>query len=343
MRCPFGLFFDSAKHLASNRLRGEKKYPVLLTLEPLGSPVARAGKPAGVSVADRPMLTVPECLAAIGECRTPLVSVSGAEPLGYPEIAALTRAILEHGQHLFLSTDGSCIRRHLHMIPPTTNFFWNVRLDGTEAAHDARAQKTGLFAEAIDGIKAAKNAGFLVLANSTIHPDTDVGDLAELYERLHAMHLDGYLLLPHYPTERLCREGSARFREKMQQRFREASERLSDYNLLTSPIYLEYLRGEREFGCSVWGSPVYGPHGWTRPCGFLKAGYSKSYKALLETTVWENYGRGLDPQCENCQCHGGYETAALLGLNAKAGDFWKMLAWQFGGNLGEKRAGKRNA
>ena len=32
----------------------------------------------------------------------------------------------------------------------------------------------------------------------------------------------------------------------------------------------------------------------------------------------------------------GYETAALLGMNPKAGDFWKMLTWQLGGNLGRK-------
>ena len=51
-----------------------------------------------------------------------------------------------------------------------TNFFWNVRLDGTEAAHDARASRAGLFAEALDGIAAAKNAGFFVIVTNTIYP-----------------------------------------------------------------------------------------------------------------------------------------------------------------------------
>jgi len=216
-----------------------------------------------------------------------------------------------------------------------------VRLDGTKEVHDARANRPGLFVEALDGIKAAKNAGFFVVAASTIYPDTDVSDLHELYERLHAMHVDGYILQPHYPQERLCRDGSAKFHEKMHQRFREASERLSAYNLMISPIYLEYLRGERELDCSVWGSPVYGPQGWSGPCSLLNVHYAKSYKALVEETMWENYGRGLNPRCENCQCHGGYETAAILGASAKAGDLWKMMAWQLGGNLGEKRNGRR--
>ena len=66
-------------------------------------------------------------------------------------------------------------------------------------------------------------------------------------------------------------------------------------------------------------------------------------RELLEETVWENYGRGLNPGCENCQCHAGFETAALLATSPKAGDFWKMLAWQLGGRLGEKREGNHRA
>jgi hopanoid biosynthesis associated radical SAM protein HpnH len=344
MRYPIGLVLDSVKYIVGNRLRGERRFPVMLSLDPLGScgRTSAEGNGSSGSCTERPMLTVAQCLAALDECRTPLVSISGSEPLQYPEIAALSCAILERGRHLFLCTSGVLIRRNLHLIPPYTNFFWNVKLDGTQAVHDAR-NKAGLFADAFDGIRAAKNAGCFVVVSSTIYPDTDVNDLAVLYEQLHALHVEGYFLLPHYPQDKLCRDGSAKFHAKMHQRFREASERLNDYNLMISPTYLEYLRGERELNCSVWGGPVYGPQGWSSPCSLLNIGYVKSYKALVENTVWENYGRGLNPRCENCQCPEGYETAALLGMNAKAGDLWKMLAWQFGGSLGAKRESRQKA
>jgi hopanoid biosynthesis associated radical SAM protein HpnH len=343
MRYPVGLVLDSAKYLAGKKLRGERRLPVMLSLEPLGSGACASGNDGNHNGAERRALKVEECLAAVEECPTPIVSISGAEPLGYAEIAGLTRAILERGRHLFLWTDGLMIRQRLHMIPPYTNFFWTVKVDGTEATHEARAKRKGLFAEAIDGIKAAKNAGFFVCVGSTIYPDTDVNDVAMLYDRLHEMHVDGYFLLAHYPEQKLCRDGNKKFHEAMHERFREASERLSGYNLMISPIYLEYLRGERELDCSVWGAPVYGPKGWAAPCSFVHTGYAESYKALLENTVWENYGRGLNPSCENCQCRAGYETAALLGMNPKAGDLWKMVKWQLGGNLGERREGKRKA
>jgi hopanoid biosynthesis associated radical SAM protein HpnH len=344
MRYPAGLVLDSAKYLAGKRLRGERKFSVMLSLEPLGSGNNHSGGSNGNgSTAGVSSLSVKQCLAAIEECPTPLVSISGDEPLDYPDISALTRAILESGRHLFLWTDGMLIRRRLHMIPPYTNFFWTVKLDGREAVHDGRAKRKGLFAEAVDGIKAAKNAGFFVVVGSTIYPDTDMNDLAALYEQLHAMHVDGYLLLAHYPEQRLCRDGSKAFQEKMHERFREASARLGEYNLMISPIYMEYLRGERELDCSVWGGPVYSLRGWAAPCSFVHTGYAESYKALIEDTVWENYGRGMNPKCENCQCRSGYETAAVLGLNPKAGDLWKMVKWQLGGSLGERREGKRKA
>jgi hopanoid biosynthesis associated radical SAM protein HpnH len=341
MRYPFRLIFDSAKHLARHKLRGDRKFAVVLSLDPLGGCSSTCG---GTScgkeetvVAQREPLSVAQCLAAMDECDTPVVAICGGEPLEYADIAALARAILERGKHLFLCTDGTLIRRRLHLIPPVTNFFWNIKLDGTEAVHDARAGKPGQFAEALDGAKAAKNAGFFVVVTSTVYPDSDVADLAALYAKLHGMHVDGYMLEPVYLPGKICRDGSAKFHAAMQRRFKEISDALGGYNLLVSPVYLEYLRGERELDCSVWGSPVYGPGGWSGPCYHLNYSSEKSYKALVENTLWENFGRGMNPRCEVCSCHAGFETAALLGMHRRAGDTWKMLAWQFGGGLGEKR------
>jgi hopanoid biosynthesis associated radical SAM protein HpnH len=348
MRYPLGLVVDSARYLASRKLRGDKKIPVMLSLDPMGGCASASsganGNGASANAPEqRAMLSVEQCLAAMKECDTPVVAIRGGEPLEYPEIARLTREILERGKHLFLCTDGALIRRRLHMIPPYTNFFWNVKLDGTETNHHGRANRPGLFAEAVDGVKAAKNAGFFVVVTTTIYPDSDVRDVAVLFEQLHAMHVDGYMLSPHYPARQMCRNSAAMFHDKMRQRFREASDLLSEYNLLTSPVYLEYLRGERELDCCAWGSPVYGPLGWAAPCTQLNYGYEQEYKNLLEKTVWENFGRGMNPRCEPCSSHAGYETAAILGVNPKAGDFWKMVAWQLQGGLGEKRERVRKA
>jgi hopanoid biosynthesis associated radical SAM protein HpnH len=347
MRYPLSLVIDSAKHLAARKLQGHRKFALVLTLDPVGgAPHVGAANGNGASGAGQSlaggaaavgMLTVEKCMQALRECDAPLVRIRGGEPLEYPEIGALAREILARGKHVLLCTDGALIRRRLHMIPPESNFFWNVRLDGTEVVHDRIAGRPGLFAEAWDGIKAAKNAGFFVVVTTNICPRTDVADVAALYEQLNALHVDGYLFSPDYATKKICKNSSAAFHEQMRLRFRELEETLGDYNLMNSPVYLEYLRGERELDCCVWGSPVYGPQGWVVPCSVLKQGYEASYGELLENTVWENYGRGLNANCETCMCDSGYETAAILGTNAKAGDTWKMLTWQLRGKLGERR------
>jgi hopanoid biosynthesis associated radical SAM protein HpnH len=348
MRYPFGLVYDSAKHLLAGKLRRDPKFAISMTIDPLGGCThscgatkraenGNGGAMAGSGAETRPMLSVEQCLAAVEECGAPVVLISGGEPLEYPEIQRLTREILERGKHVFLSTDGTLIRRRLHMIPPYTSFFWNVKLDGTANVHDARVGKVGIFAEALDGAKAAKNAGFFVVVTTTIYPDTDVADVAALYQNLHAMHVDGYMFTPAYARKTICKEESKVFHRKMQERFREARGLLGGYNLMMSPVYMEYLCGERDLDCCVWGSPVYGPRGWAAPCSMLNEGHAASYAELSEKTLWENYGRGMNPRCETCMCPAGFESAALLGMNPKAGDYWKMLSWQLGGSLGERK------
>ena len=41
-------------------------------------------------------------------------------------------------------------------------------------------------------------------------------------------------------------------------------------------------------------------------------GYAKTYKELIETTDWEQFGRGKDERCANCMAHCGYEPTAVI-------------------------------
>ena len=63
-------------------------------------------------------------------------------------------------------------------------------------------------------------------------------------------------------------------------------------------------------------------------------GHYKSYAELLEKVQWDNYGVvdgvAKDPRCENCMVHCGYEPTASLGLQAKPGDTWKNIRYNFG-------------
>ena len=54
-----------------------------------------------------------------------------------------------------------------------------------------------MFREAIEGVKAAKAAGFLVCSNTTIYKETDLDEIAELYEYLDALGVEATILLAH--------------------------------------------------------------------------------------------------------------------------------------------------
>ena len=68
------------------------------------------------------------------------------------------------------------------------------------------------------------------------------------------------------------------------------------YRWLASPIYQEFLTGERKLKCAPWGSITRNPYGWKGPCYLLTDGIFPTYDALLEGIEWEEYGPGNDPR-----------------------------------------------
>ena len=79
----------------------------------------------------------------------------------YPELGELVRGILRRRKHIYLCTNGMFIEKRLHEFRPTSRFFFNVHLDGLERTHDLAVERDGVFRAAVEGIRAAKRAGFL--------------------------------------------------------------------------------------------------------------------------------------------------------------------------------------
>src|SRR6185503_10392073 len=120
------------------------------------------------------------------------------EPMIYPGIGELTRKILERKKSIYLCTNGMFIKKKLAEFRPSRRFFFNVHLDGMEKTHDIAVERQGVFREAIEGIKAAKAAGFLVCTNTTVYKETDMREIEELFEYLKQFHVDGHQIAPAY-------------------------------------------------------------------------------------------------------------------------------------------------
>ncbi len=332
-----------AGYLTRKGLSGQEKYPLVMMLEPLHTcnlTCTGCGRIREYKSTIDEILPVEQCLKAVEECGAPIVSICGGEPLMYPEIGRLAGEILKRKKHIYLCTNGMFLRKRLHDFKPTSRFFFNVHLDGLEKTHDICVERDGVFREAVEGIKAAKAAGFLVASNTTIYKETDIEEIAELFAYLQTLGVDGHMLSPAYSYSSVMTQDIFMSRQEIQEKFRLASQLLERYNIVTSPIYMEFLRGERELMCTAWGNPTYNPRGWKGPCYLITDAHHETFKGLIENTPWEKYGHGRDPRCENCMVHAGYEASAVLGGNKKLGDTWKMLRWTFSGKMGGLANGK---
>src|SRR5262245_12601792 len=175
MRFPLSLTVSMAGYMAGKKLSGARRFPLVLMLEPLHAcnlTCTGCGRIREYETTIKERLTVAECLAAVDECGAPIVSICGGEPLIYPDIGPLVKGIVKRRKHIYLGTNGMFIRRRLHEFRPTVRFFFNVHLDGLEETHDRAVERAGVFQAAVEGIVAAKQAGFRVCTNTTIYKET---------------------------------------------------------------------------------------------------------------------------------------------------------------------------
>jgi hopanoid biosynthesis associated radical SAM protein HpnH len=268
-----------------------------------------------------------ECLTAVDECGAPMVSICGGEPLMYPQIGALAAGILERNKTIYLCTNGMYIRRRLGEFKPDRRFFFNVHLDGMEKTHDMCVEKEGVFREAIEGIKAAKAAGFLICTNTTVYKETDMKEIEALFEYLEQFDVDSHQLSPAYGYSAVDDREIFMTREDIHEKFRDIERLAKRFRINQTPVYLDFLKGDRELPCTAWGTPTYNVKGWKGPCYLITDAHYKTFEELMTKTPWESYGRGADPRCEHCMAHCGFEPSSALGINSKAGDGLKLLTW----------------
>jgi hopanoid biosynthesis associated radical SAM protein HpnH len=337
MRFPFSLTRSMTSYLLRKKLTGEKIFPLVLMLEPLHACNLRCsgcGRIREYSETVNQRLSVSACLEAVRECGAPIVSICGGEPLIYPEIGELVEKLLKRKKHIYLCTNGLMLEKKLPDLPRDSRLFINVHLDGMEATHDRIVERSGVFEAAVRGIKAAKAAGMAVCTNTTIYKETEMDEIAVLFSFLTELGVDGLMISPAYGYEAVqCsmpNSGTSLFmtREEIHEKFRAAKTMLGRFKLTASPIYMDFLRGQRELPCAAWANPTYNVRGWRAPCYLRGDIHYESYLMLSEATDWDALGPGNDPQCEHCLVHCGFEPAAVLRSNGGMRDLLKMAVWQ---------------
>jgi hopanoid biosynthesis associated radical SAM protein HpnH len=307
-----------------------KRFPIVLMLEPLHAcnlTCTGCGRIREYEQTISERVPLEECLAAVDECGAPIVSICGGEPMMYPQIGELVEGILARNKQIFLCTNGMFIKKRIHEFRPDSRFFFNVHLDGMEKNHDIAVEREGVFKAAIEGIKIAKAAGFLVCTNTTVYKETDMAEIEEMFAYLQQFGVDGHQMAPAYGYSAVNDREIFMTKDDIREKFADIERIARKYNVKQTPMYLDFLQGKKELPCTAWGNPTYNIKGWKGPCYLITDGHYKTFEGLMTQTPWESYGPGNDPRCEHCMMHCGFEPSAALGINASVADNIRMLTW----------------
>ncbi len=307
-----------------------KRFPLVLMLEPLHAcnlTCTGCGRIREYEDTITERMPVETCLRAIDECGAPVVSICGGEPLMYKPIGELVAGALMRKRHIYLCTNGMFVPARLHEFSPHKRFFFNIHLDGLRETHDLAVEREGVFDEAIEGIRAAKAAGHMVCTNTTVYRETDMQEVEALFEYLQQFGVDGHMLSPAYGYSAVDTREIFLTREEIQEKFRDVDRLFQRFRLSTTPVYAEFLKGNRDMPCTAWGNPTFNTRGWKGPCYLITDAHWDSFDDLMSETPWEQYGRGNDERCEHCMVHCGYEPSAALGVNGRLGDSLRMIRW----------------
>ncbi|MFQ5839268.1 MAG: adenosyl-hopene transferase HpnH [Candidatus Methylomirabilales bacterium] len=304
-----------ALYVLRQKLRGKKRYPLVLMLEPLfrcNLACAGCGKIQYPEHILQKRLTPEQCWAAAEECGVPIVSIAGGEPLIHPEMPTIARGFVERKKYVYLCTNVLLLERKLDQYEPSHYLTFSTHMDGLQQEHDWAVCRDGVYDAAVKAIKAALNRGFRVTTNTTLFDGAHPERVRAFFDAMMDLGVEGMMISPGYSYSKAPDQEHFLRRNRIKELFaRILTDRKQFWRFNQSPLFLEFLMGKREYQCTPWGNPTYNIFGWQRPCYLLQDGYAATFQELIDTTEWHRYGTGNNEKCADCMVHCGYEASAV--------------------------------
>ena len=303
-------------YVMKKTLTGQKRYPLVLMLEPLfrcNLACAGCGKIDYPDEILNQRLTYDQCMAAIDECGAPAVSIAGGEPLLHRDMPRIVKGYLARKKFVILCTNALLMKKKIDQYQPDPNFTWSIHLDGDQAMHDKSVCQDGVYQQAVEAIHLAKSKGFRTQINCTVFDGADPERLAGFFDEMKAIGCDGVTISPGYAYERAPDQAHFLNRAKTKQFFRDVLKRGNggkNWVFTNSSLFLDFLAGNQTYECTPWSMPARTVFGWQKPCYLLGEGYVKTFKELMEDTKWDDYGVGKYEKCADCMVHCGFEGTA---------------------------------
>ena len=316
MPVPISQMWTVASYVVKQKLTGRKRYPLVLMLEPLfrcNLACAGCGKIQYPAHILKKELTPEQCFRAVDECGAPMVSIPGGEPLMHSQIGKIVEGLVARRKYIYLCTNALLLKEKLDLFKPSKYLTFSVHVDGEREHHDFSVCREGGYDLAIEGMKEALRRGFRVTTNTTLFDGADPNSVREHFDQMMELGVEGMMLSPGYSYDKAPDQKHFLGRARTRKLFRAIlSNRKKSWQFNQSPLFLEFLMGERHYACTPWGMPTYNIFGWQKPCYLLQDGYADTFQELMDSTAWHEYGtESGNPKCANCMVHSGYEASAV--------------------------------
>src|SRR6188472_4186933 len=334
MGIPLTQALSIGTYVLGQHLRGRKRYPLVLMLEPLfrcNLACAGCGKIDYPDDILNQRISVADALGAVDECGAPVVSIAGGEPLLHKELPTIVKGIIERRKFVYLCTNALLMQKRMKDYEPSPYFVWSVHLDGVKQDHDKSVCQAGTYDRAVAAIKKAKERGFRCNINCTLFNNADPERIANFFDSVMAMGVDVITVSPGYAYERAPDQQHFLNRGKPKQLFRDIFKRGQGgkkWSFSQSGMFLVVLAGYQTYHCTPWGNPTRTVFGWQKPCYLLGEGYAKTFAELMDDTDWNKYGTGNYEKCADCMVHSGFEASAVTDGVKRP---WKALKVALGG------------
>ncbi len=329
MRFPLNLHLAMMRAFAKNSIDGVKKYPVVLMLElthRCNLECAGCDRIRLYKEKSPKDLSLDECIDAAVQSNAPVVTITGGEPLLYPQLKPLIEELISLKRHVYLCTNGLLAESFIESFAPRPELTLNFHMDGMEATHDSVTLRPGTFKKVIETIRKAKQKGFRVSTNTSVFKTTDIKELETLFGLLTSLNVNGMLVSPAFSYERV-QDDIFLNRDEVREIFNRMSWMFEKFPFMNSPLYFDFLTGKREMRCTPWGNPTRNSLGWKSPCYLITDKYYSSYSELMNNTDWDRYEAGLDERCKNCMVHSGYEATVARTAFSSPGDLMRLALW----------------
>jgi hopanoid biosynthesis associated radical SAM protein HpnH len=146
-----------------------------------------------------------------------------------------------------------------------------------------------------------------------------------MFKMMTDLGVEGCMVSPGYQYDSVPNQELFLSRKRARQIFKNILDPKRHIRFYNNPLYLDFLRGDREYDCTAWANPTYTTLGWREPCYLLGDRHTQNLDDLMDEKLWERFGPGRDPRCASCLMHCGFESASIFGAISSPRDVIKLV------------------